>query len=573
MKTIRLTMAQALVRYLADQRSVRDGKDVPLFAGVWAIFGHGNVAGIGEALYQRAGHAADLPRAQRAGDGARGDRLRQGGAAAAHDGLHHLDRPRRHQHGDGGGGGACQPPAGAAAARRRLRQPPARSGAAAGRGFRRRHRLRQRLLPAGVALFRPHHAAGADHAGPAPRHAGADRSGGMRPGDAGAVPGRAGRGLRLSRELLRRACLGAAPRPSRIATSWRTRSRALQARQEAADHRRAAACSIPRPTKALADFAEKHGIPVAETQAGKSRAAVHDHKLNMGSIGVTGTQRRQRAGAGGRPGARDRHAAAGFHHRLAGRCSRIRSARSSASTCSSSTPASIARCRWWPMRAPASRRSTRRWATGRRRAPGRSRRQRVRKTWTAEHAAATAAPNRGAAVRRAGDRRGAARGQAERHRGRARPAACRANCTSCGRPARRAAITWNTAIPAWATRSPAGSASRWPTPTREVVVMVGDGSYLMMNSEIATSVMLGAEADHRAARQSRLRLHQPAAARDRRRELQQPAEHAKHETLPEIDFAAHAESLGAKAEKVVEHGGAGSGAGPRRARRTAPPSS
>ena len=55
MKTIRLTMAQAVVRYLANQRSVRDGKQVPLFAGVWAIFGHGNVAGIGEALY----HAQD----------------------------------------------------------------------------------------------------------------------------------------------------------------------------------------------------------------------------------------------------------------------------------------------------------------------------------------------------------------------------------------------------------------------------------------------------------------------------------------------------------------------------------
>src|SRR5687768_15727792 len=55
MKTIRLTMAQAVVRYLANQRSMRDGKQVPLFAGVWAIFGHGNVAGIGEALW----HARD----------------------------------------------------------------------------------------------------------------------------------------------------------------------------------------------------------------------------------------------------------------------------------------------------------------------------------------------------------------------------------------------------------------------------------------------------------------------------------------------------------------------------------
>ena len=48
---IRLTMAQALTRYLAAQTSEVDGREVPLFAGVFAIFGHGNVAGIGEALY------------------------------------------------------------------------------------------------------------------------------------------------------------------------------------------------------------------------------------------------------------------------------------------------------------------------------------------------------------------------------------------------------------------------------------------------------------------------------------------------------------------------------------------
>ena len=50
-KTIRLTAAQAAVRFLAAQRSVVDGAEVPLFAGCWGIFGHGNVAGLGEALY------------------------------------------------------------------------------------------------------------------------------------------------------------------------------------------------------------------------------------------------------------------------------------------------------------------------------------------------------------------------------------------------------------------------------------------------------------------------------------------------------------------------------------------
>jgi 3D-(3,5/4)-trihydroxycyclohexane-1,2-dione acylhydrolase (decyclizing) len=58
MGTIRLTMAQALVRYLAAQRTELDGRRVTLFGGVWAIFGHGNVAGIGEALQA---YRADLP--------------------------------------------------------------------------------------------------------------------------------------------------------------------------------------------------------------------------------------------------------------------------------------------------------------------------------------------------------------------------------------------------------------------------------------------------------------------------------------------------------------------------------
>ena len=49
MKTLRLTMAQALVRYLAALR-IGDADGERLFAGVFAIFGHGNVAGMGEAL-------------------------------------------------------------------------------------------------------------------------------------------------------------------------------------------------------------------------------------------------------------------------------------------------------------------------------------------------------------------------------------------------------------------------------------------------------------------------------------------------------------------------------------------
>ncbi|HEY7625802.1 MAG TPA: 3D-(3,5/4)-trihydroxycyclohexane-1,2-dione acylhydrolase (decyclizing), partial [Ilumatobacteraceae bacterium] len=50
METIRLTTTQAIVRWLVNQRTVVDGEDVPMFAGVFAIFGHGNVTCLGEAL-------------------------------------------------------------------------------------------------------------------------------------------------------------------------------------------------------------------------------------------------------------------------------------------------------------------------------------------------------------------------------------------------------------------------------------------------------------------------------------------------------------------------------------------
>lgn len=51
--TRRLTTAQALVEFLRRQYVERDGEVQPFFAGVWGIFGHGNVAGIGQALQQQ----------------------------------------------------------------------------------------------------------------------------------------------------------------------------------------------------------------------------------------------------------------------------------------------------------------------------------------------------------------------------------------------------------------------------------------------------------------------------------------------------------------------------------------
>ncbi len=51
--SVRLTVAQAVVRFLENQHVERDGVSRPFFAACWGIFGHGNVAGVGQALLER----------------------------------------------------------------------------------------------------------------------------------------------------------------------------------------------------------------------------------------------------------------------------------------------------------------------------------------------------------------------------------------------------------------------------------------------------------------------------------------------------------------------------------------
>ena len=64
-ETVRLTVAQAVVRFLGEQWSERDGERQRLFAGCLGIFGHGNVAGVGQALLEQElafdGHEGDNP--------------------------------------------------------------------------------------------------------------------------------------------------------------------------------------------------------------------------------------------------------------------------------------------------------------------------------------------------------------------------------------------------------------------------------------------------------------------------------------------------------------------------------
>ena len=95
-----------------------------------------------------------------------------------------------------------------------------------------------------------------------------------------------------------------------------------------------------------------------------------------------------------------------------------------------------------------------------------------------------------------------------------------------------------------------GLGAKMALPDREVVVMLGDGSYLMMNSEIATSVMLGLKLvivllDNRGfGCINRLQVATGGAS------FNNLLKDARHETLPDIDFAAHAASLGAISRKV-----------------------
>jgi len=60
METVRLTVGQAIVRFMAQQYVERDGHQQRFIAGVWGIFGHGNVAGLGQAL-EELGDAEGMP--------------------------------------------------------------------------------------------------------------------------------------------------------------------------------------------------------------------------------------------------------------------------------------------------------------------------------------------------------------------------------------------------------------------------------------------------------------------------------------------------------------------------------
>ena len=225
-QTETITVAQALVRFLAAQHVERDGVEQRFFAGCFGIFGHGNVAGIGQALQQHPDLLPLLPGPQRAGDGAHRRRLREASATGWRRSPARRRsaraRPtwspaRRWRRSTGCRCCCCPATSSPAACPRPVLQQlevPAR-----------RHGLGQRLLPAGLALLGPHQPARAAHPGRARGDARADRPGRDRRGDAGAAAGRADRGVRLARGVPRAARLDGVRQPPAPQAAGRARPR------------------------------------------------------------------------------------------------------------------------------------------------------------------------------------------------------------------------------------------------------------------------------------------------------------------------------------------------------------
>jgi 3D-(3,5/4)-trihydroxycyclohexane-1,2-dione acylhydrolase (decyclizing) len=303
---------------------------------------------------------------------------------------------------------------------------------------------------------------------------------------------------------------------------------------------------------ALASFAEAAGIPVGETQAGKG-ALAWDHPLALGAIGVTGTSAANRAaaeadlviGVGTRlqdftTGSRALFAAGATLAQI--NVSAFDAAKQGALSVVGDAAATLRalHARLADHSAPET------WTHAA--AEGRA-------TWDRDWQAATAAPSAnelpsdaqviGAVWREASDEAVLV-------------------CAAGGLPGELHKL-WRTKRPGgyhleygfscMGYEIAGGLGVKMADPARDVIVMLGDGSYLMLNSEIATSVMLGVKLtivvlDNRGfGCINRLQAEVGGAP------FNNLLADTQHAALPEIDFAAHAASLGALSEKVDDIAG------------------
>jgi 3D-(3,5/4)-trihydroxycyclohexane-1,2-dione acylhydrolase (decyclizing) len=539
MKTIRLTAAQAMVRYLARQLN-EDG--VPFLAGAWAIFGHGNVAGLGEAL-----HAAgdDFPTWRAHNE--------QGMAHAAIAYAKALNRKRAMAVTTSIGPGALNMVTAAALAHvnrlpvllipgdvfaNRAPDPVLQQVEDFGDGtvsandaFRPVSRYFDRITrPEQLLTALPRAFATMTD-----------------PADCGPVT------LAFCQDVQTEAFDWPAEFFARKEWHRRRPRPGLREVKVAADAIRSARRPLviagggvlyAGATDALRAFAETHNVPVGETQAGKS-SLPHDHPLNLGSIGVTGSSAANAVAEAAdvivAVGTRLQDFTTGSWALFKHPDRRI--------VAINVTPYDAHKHNALPLIADAklALEELSGLLAGYR-APETGA---LKAEWTAAVDAVTAAPKETNAL--ATDMQ--VIGAVNRTVGEDAIVVC----ASGGLPGELHKL-WRATRPngyhleyGFSTMGyeiAGGLGVKMAHPDREVVVMLGDGSYMMMNSELATSVMLGRKLvvvvlDNRGyGCINRLQLATGGAS------FNNLIDTARHVVPSSIDFAAHAASMGARSEKV-----------------------
>ncbi len=552
--TVRLTMAQALVRYLAALRTADDAPgggaaaQAPLFAGVFAIFGHGNVAGLGEALHA---HRDVLPVYRAHNE-----------QAMAHAAIAYAKaqfRRRMMACTTSIGPGATNLVTAAALAHvnrlpvlllpgdvfaSRAPDPVLQQVEDFGNGD---VSANDCLRPVSRYFDRIWHPAELLTALPRAVHVLTD------PASCGPVTIALPQDVQAMAYDYPAAFFAPAPVRFRAAPPDQADLRA------AADLMRTARQPLivagggvlyAHAAGALRSFAERHGVPVTETQAGKS-ALPFDHPLQVGAVGVTGSTAASDLGAQAdlvlAVGTRLQDFTTGSHSLFA-QARRI-----------NLNVNGYDATKWHGLPLVADARL------------GLAALSEALGDWRADAGWTSAARSAGeqwrAAVQRITSRRdapvpyeGEVIGAVQRSAADS-PADDIVVCAAGTLPAELHKL-WNAAVPGayhveygyscMGYEIAGGLGVKLARPKREVIVIVGDGSYLMLNSELATSVMLGCKLivvvlDNRGYGCIN-RLQQAtggAPFNNLLRDCRQTAAGA-----PAIDFAAHAASLGAHAEHV-----------------------
>ncbi|HZF75904.1 MAG TPA: 3D-(3,5/4)-trihydroxycyclohexane-1,2-dione acylhydrolase (decyclizing) [Acetobacteraceae bacterium] len=542
MGSIRLTAAEATIRFLAAQRARLDGQDLPLFGGVWAIFGHGNVAGLGPALHA---HRRALPTFRAHNEQAMAH------AAIAFAKVHARRRMM-----------ACTTSIG-----------PGATNMVTAAALAHVNRLPVLLLPSDVFASRR----------PDPVLQQVEV-----PGDATVSANDCFRPVSRLFDRIMRAeqLLSALPAAMRVLTDpaecgpvtlafpqdvqtealdwpeaffrprlWRPRAPEPDAEElrEAAEAVRGArrplvivggGVKYAGAEAALARFADVHALPVAETQAGKG-SLPWDHPRNMGGIGVTGSEAANALAAQA-----DLVVAVGT--RLADFTTGSRALFAKARILALNVAGfDAAKHGAQPLVADAARGLTAlEGALSGWRAPPawQERAEKALARWHRVTERATAAPKRGAkGLPTDAQVLGAVN--------RAMPPGGIVVCAAGGLPGELHKLWRATDAASYhleygyscmGYEIAGGLGAKLAARSREVVVLVGDGSYLMMNSEIATAVAMGLKLtvvvlDNRGYGC----IHRLQAATGG-----EPFNNLIPDAAPRVDFAQHAAALGAEARRV-----------------------